>query len=102
MLYTNPVGDDPSHSDTIQVGVKTLTGKTMTLDILPVATVHELMLTIQNSEGIPADQQRLIFRGKSLHYRRNLADVSDTCSMPSVCANTHSTVLSQVASSTLS
>jgi len=77
MIYAHPTADSPSRLDTIQIYVKTLSGKTTICHILPVATVHELMLIIQASDGTPADSQRLIFGGKQLGYRRDLAGVSD-------------------------
>ena len=58
----------------MQLFVKTLDGKTLTVDAEEEDTIEDIKNKIMEKEGVPTDQQRLIFGGKQLEGQKTLAD----------------------------
>ena len=58
----------------MQLFVKTLSGKTISVDVEPDESVESLKAKIAEKEGVPVDQQRLIFGGKQLDSLKSLSD----------------------------
>jgi hypothetical protein len=58
----------------MQIFLKTLTGKTITTDVVAGCSIGEYKVMVEDKEGIPPDQQRMIFAGRQLENRRTFAD----------------------------
>lgn len=58
----------------LQVHVKTFAGKTITVEVEPDESIESLKNKLQSKEGIPINQQRILFGGKQLDSKKTISD----------------------------
>lgn len=65
-----------AQAQAMQIFVKTVSGKTITLDVEPSEPITQIKQKIQDREGLPPSLQQLFFAGKPLEDGRTLSDYS--------------------------
>merc|ERR1712157_257373 len=73
-LHTDSFGSDQGYTVTMLIKVKTLTGKEIELDIEQTDKIQRIKERVEEKEGIPPAQQRLIFGGKQMHDEKTAKD----------------------------